>query len=99
MAKGPRLPKKHLATANHDQEGLHDPWWPLRVVVPPVVGEAVCPQKCPSQGSPSRATARLVVKITDLGKARGVALASWETCQVGGATGQGTTGRGALDGS
>ncbi|WMV54507.1 hypothetical protein MTR67_047892 [Solanum verrucosum] len=40
---------------------------------------------------------------TDHGKARGVALASWEKCQVEGATGQGTTGtttsRGALDGS
>ncbi|WMV50355.1 hypothetical protein MTR67_043740 [Solanum verrucosum] len=39
----------------------------------------------------------------DCGKTHGVALASWDTCQVGGATGQGTTdtttGPVALDGS
>uniref|UniRef100_M1DB74 Uncharacterized protein n=1 Tax=Solanum tuberosum TaxID=4113 RepID=M1DB74_SOLTU len=103
MAREPKLPKKHLATAYKDHEGLHDPWCPPRVVVPPVVGEAVCSQKCPSQGFPSQATSRFVVMTTDCGKARGVVLASWETCQVGGATGQGTTGTttdcGALDGS
>ncbi|WMV58657.1 hypothetical protein MTR67_052042 [Solanum verrucosum] len=31
---------------------------------------------CPSKGSPSRATSRLVVTNTDRGKVRGVALAS-----------------------
>ncbi|WMV09040.1 hypothetical protein MTR67_002425 [Solanum verrucosum] len=58
--------------------------------------------RLPRKGSPSQATSQLVVKTTDRGKARGVALASWEACQVGEATGQGTTGttmsRGALDG-
>ncbi|WMV08810.1 hypothetical protein MTR67_002195 [Solanum verrucosum] len=65
--------------------------------------EESVPQKCPSQRFPSRATSQLVVMTTDHGKARGVALDSWENCQVGGATGKGTTGtttgRGALDGS
>ncbi|WMV58656.1 hypothetical protein MTR67_052041 [Solanum verrucosum] len=56
----------------------------------------------PSKGSPSRATSRLVVKTTDRGKARGVALASWGLVKLGEVTGQGTTGTttscGALDG-
>ncbi|WMV58620.1 hypothetical protein MTR67_052005 [Solanum verrucosum] len=43
MARGPRLPC--LATAYHDHEGLHDLWWPPRVMVPPVVGKAMCPKK------------------------------------------------------
>ncbi|WMV59214.1 hypothetical protein MTR67_052599 [Solanum verrucosum] len=58
--------------------------------------------KMPKEGSPSRATSRLVVKTTDRGKAHGVAFTLWEACQVGEATGQGTTGtttsRGAWEG-
>uniref|UniRef100_M1DZE6 Uncharacterized protein n=1 Tax=Solanum tuberosum TaxID=4113 RepID=M1DZE6_SOLTU len=101
MVRGPKLPKTSLVTAFHDHEGLHDLWWPPLVVVPPVVGEAVCPQNCPSQGSPPRATSWIVVMTTDHGKAHGVSLASWDMCQVRRSPGQGTTGtttsRGALD--
>uniref|UniRef100_M1DHU0 Uncharacterized protein n=1 Tax=Solanum tuberosum TaxID=4113 RepID=M1DHU0_SOLTU len=101
--KGDKAVKMHLATTHHDHEGLHDPWWPPRAVVPPVVGEAVSSQGCPKEGSPSRATSRLVLMTMDSGNARGVAFTTWEVWQVEGATGQGTTGttmgRGALDGS
>ncbi|WMV46458.1 hypothetical protein MTR67_039843 [Solanum verrucosum] len=69
--------KLSLSTTYHDHEGLYDLWWPPRVLVPPVVGKAVCPSKVPSQGSPSRATSRLVVMTTGHGMALGVALASW----------------------
>ncbi|WMV25009.1 hypothetical protein MTR67_018394 [Solanum verrucosum] len=57
----------------------------------------VCPRKVPRQGYLSRATSRLVVMTTGHGKARGVAFALWELEDVVGATGQWTTGRGALD--
>ncbi|WMV58606.1 hypothetical protein MTR67_051991 [Solanum verrucosum] len=62
----------------------------------------MCPRKVPRQGSPSRATSRLMVMTTGHRKARGVALASWELDEVEGATAPNTTGtttsRGALDG-
>uniref|UniRef100_M1D858 Uncharacterized protein n=1 Tax=Solanum tuberosum TaxID=4113 RepID=M1D858_SOLTU len=68
-----------------------------------VVGEAVCPKNCPSQGYPSRANSRIVVKTTNRGKTRGVALASWGHVSLREVTGQGTTGTTtdhvALDGS
>ncbi|WMV50224.1 hypothetical protein MTR67_043609, partial [Solanum verrucosum] len=66
-------------------------------------GEAVSPQRCPKEGSPSRAISKQVVKTTNCGKTREVAFTSWEVWQAEGAIGQGTsgttTGRGALDGS
>ncbi|WMV50265.1 hypothetical protein MTR67_043650 [Solanum verrucosum] len=92
-----------LATTYHDHIGLHDPWRPPRVVVLPVVAMAVCPRKLPSQGSPSQTTSRLMVMTTGHGKARGVALAWWELCNVVGATPSKATGTntsgGALDGA
>ncbi|KAG5590059.1 hypothetical protein H5410_040573 [Solanum commersonii] len=66
-------------------------------------GEAVSPLSLPQEGSPSRATLRLVVRTTSRGKACGVSFTLWGWYQGSIATGQGTmgtfTGRGALDGS
>uniref|UniRef100_M1DLE0 Integrase core domain containing protein n=1 Tax=Solanum tuberosum TaxID=4113 RepID=M1DLE0_SOLTU len=67
-----------------------------------MVGMAVCPNKVPSKGSPSRATLRLMVMTTGHGTARGVTLDWWELCKVEGATALKTMGtttsRGTLDG-
>ncbi|WMV08486.1 hypothetical protein MTR67_001871 [Solanum verrucosum] len=62
----------------------------------------VCHCEVPSQGTPSRATSRLVVLTTGHGKARGVALDWWELCKVEEATASKTKGtttsHGSLDG-
>ncbi|WMV29704.1 hypothetical protein MTR67_023089 [Solanum verrucosum] len=65
-------------------------------------GKEACSSLVPSQGTPSRATSRLMVITTGRGMARRVALAWWEMLQVEGTTvpkfmGT-TTSRGSQDG-